>query len=95
LLSLETGVLLAAIHAARDGKGLICPAAQGTQATSTGEVEVPAAPDLLAILKGTILLAAPPPGEGNPADSGSGLVQVKEHQRAKRSLMIAWPTSTV
>ncbi len=42
------GVLLAAIHASAQGLGLICPAAQGAEAAWAGEVEVIAAPDLIA-----------------------------------------------
>src|SRR5687768_17109821 len=44
------GVLLAALHASSLGKGLVCPAAQGSEAAWAGEIEVLAAPDLLALL---------------------------------------------
>src|SRR5215216_648802 len=44
------GVLLAAIHASARGLGLICPAAQGSEAAWAGDVEVVAAPDLIALL---------------------------------------------
>ena len=50
------GVLLAALHASGEGMGLICPAGQGAEAAWAGDVEVLAAPDLLALLahlKGT------------------------------------------
>ncbi len=63
------GVLLAALHASSESKGLICPAGQGAEAAWAGDVEVLAAPDLLALLahlKGTALLAAPQPGEAEP-----------------------------
>ncbi|GAA4026049.1 YifB family Mg chelatase-like AAA ATPase [Sphingomonas rosea] len=86
------GVLLAALHAAQEDKGLICPAAQGAEAAWAGEVEVLAAPDLLALfahLKGTTLLPAPPPGEAEPAAGGPDLVQVKGQEVAKRALEIA------
>src|SRR5688572_19790934 len=44
------GVLLAAIHAGETGKGLVCPAAQGSEAAWAGMVEVVAAPDLIGLL---------------------------------------------
>ena len=34
------GVLLAALHASEEGKGLVCPAAQGAEAAWAGSVEV-------------------------------------------------------
>ena len=44
------GVLLAALHASTENKGLICPISQGAEAAWAGNVEVVAAPDLLALL---------------------------------------------
>src|SRR5437764_1379522 len=49
-ITVSPGVLLAAIHASGLDKGLICPAAQGSEASWAGELEVVAAPDLLALL---------------------------------------------
>ena len=43
------GVLLAALHASSLDKGLICPASQGSEAAWAGQLEVLAAPDLLAL----------------------------------------------
>lgn len=86
------GVLLAALHASTLGKGLICPAAQGSEAAWAGEVEVLAAPDLLALLahlRGTALLGAPQPAEVEPLESGPDLAQVKGQEVAKRALEIA------
>jgi magnesium chelatase family protein len=86
------GVLLAALHASSLGKGLICPAAQGSEAAWAGEVEVVAAPDLLALLahlRGTALLAAPQSAEVEPLESGPDLAQVKGQEVAKRALEIA------
>jgi magnesium chelatase family protein len=86
------GVLLAALHASGEGKGLICPAGQGAEAAWAGDVEVLAAPDLLALLahlKGTALLAAPQPGEAEPLAGGPDLKQVKGQETAKRALEIA------
>lgn len=86
------GVLLAALHASADGKGLVCPAAQGSEAAWAGSVEVLAAPDLLALInhfKGHGLLSPPPPGEADDAIHGPDLNQVKGQETAKRALEIA------
>lgn len=86
------GVLLAALHAAEVGKGLICPAAQGAEAAWAGTIEVVAPPDLLSLLnhlKGQGLLAAPAPGEADLAAHGPDLKQVKGQETAKRALEIA------
>ncbi len=86
------GVLLAALHAAELGKGLICPAAQGSEAAWTSGVEVLAAPDLLSLLghlKGQGLLSPPPPGEVEDGAHGPDLRQVKGQETAKRALEIA------
>ena len=86
------GVLLAAIHAAGEGKGLICPAAQGAEAAWSGSAQVVAAPDLLGLLnhlKGHQLLATPVPGETAPIGAGPDLRQVKGQETAKRALEIA------
>lgn len=91
-INASPGVLLAALHAGQEEKGLICPAAQGAEAAWAGQVEVLAAPDLLALLahlKGTTLLAAPRAGEAEPIASGSDLRQVKGQEVAKRALEIA------
>src|SRR6186997_340472 len=63
------GVLLAAIHAASQGLGLICPAAQGAEAAWAGEIEVVGAPDLIALMNhllGGAVLTPPRPGEADP-----------------------------
>jgi magnesium chelatase family protein len=86
------GVLLAAIHASSEDKGLICPAVQGSEASWAGELDVIAAPDLLALLahlKGSSLLAAPQPAEAEATDFGPDLAQVKGQEVAKRALEIA------
>ncbi len=86
------GVLLAALHASAEGKGLICPAAQGPEAAWAGSIEVVAAPDLLSLLnhfKGHGLLSAPQPGDAEEAFIGPDLRQVKGQETAKRALEIA------
>ena len=49
-IAASPGVLLAALHASSRDMGLICPAAQGPEAAWAGNVELIAAPDLLALL---------------------------------------------
>jgi magnesium chelatase family protein len=86
------GVLLAAMHANAEGRGLVCPAAQGSEAAWAGAIEVLAAPDLLALInhfKGHGLLAAPVAGEVEPIGHGPDLRQVKGQEVAKRALEIA------
>lgn len=86
------GVLLAAIHAAGAEKGLICPAAQGSEAGWASGVPIVAAPDLVSLLnhlKGTQVLRPPPPGEAEPPGHGPDLKQVKGQEVAKRALEIA------
>ena len=81
-----------ALHAAAEGRGLVCPAAQGAEAAWAGSVEVLAAPDLLALInhfKGHGLLSAPRPGEVEAAAHGPDLRQVKGQEVAKRALEIA------
>src|SRR5438045_402374 len=86
------GVLLAAIHASSVDKGLICPAAQGSEASWAGQLDVIAAPDLLALLahlKGTSLCATPELADAEPPEGGPDLAQVKGQEVAKRALEIA------
>ena len=57
------GVLPAAIDAAARGRGLICPAAQGSEARWAGELDVLAPASLLALInhfRGTQVLGPPP-----------------------------------
>ena len=86
------GVLLAALHASSRGLGLICPAVQGPEAAWAGEIEVVAAPDLLALLnhlKGQSLLRTPEPGAVEARQRGPDLKMVKGQETAKRALEIA------
>ena len=78
--------------ASSESKGLICPASQGAEAAWAGDVEVVAAPDLLALLahlKGTSVLSPPQPGEAAVPMGGPDLRQVKGQEVAKRALEIA------
>ena len=66
------GVLLAALHASERDLGLVCPAAQGSEAAWAGNVEVIATPDLLALIshfKGGAPLIPPRPGIADPPDA--------------------------
>ncbi|WEK42300.1 MAG: YifB family Mg chelatase-like AAA ATPase [Candidatus Sphingomonas colombiensis] len=91
-LAPSPGVLLAALHAAETGKGLICPAAQGPEAAWSGSIEVVAAPDLISLinhLKGHQLLATPQRGAVEESRTGPDLRQVKGQETARRALEIA------
>lgn len=86
------GVLLAALHASGDDKGLICPAAQGSEARWASGVAVVAAPNLVSLLnhlKGTQVLPPPEPGEAEAPVRGPDLKQVKGQETARRALEIA------
>jgi magnesium chelatase family protein len=91
-LTSVAGVLLAALAAAGRGSGVICPAACGAEAAWAGEVEIIAAPSLLAIVnhfKGTQLLPPPEPRLARSASPRLDLRDVKGQESAKRALEIA------
>jgi magnesium chelatase family protein len=91
-VSATPGVLLAALHAAERELGLICPAAQGSEARWAVGVPVIAAPDLVSLLnhlKGTSVLPTPQPGEAAAPNHGPDLKSVKGQETAKRALEIA------
>ena len=86
------GVLLAALHASGEDKGLICPAVQGTEARWASGIPILAAPDLISLLnhlKGYQVLPQPAPGEAISPPRGPDLSQVKGQEVAKRALEIA------
>ena len=85
-------MLLASLAAAGRGSGVICPAACGGEAAWAGEVEIIAAPSLLAIVnhfKGTQLLPPPEPRLARPRTAAFDLADVKGQESAKRALEIA------
>jgi magnesium chelatase family protein len=86
------GVLLAAMHASARSLGLVCPVAQGPEAAWAGDIEIVAAPDLIALMnhfRGSAVLAPPRPGEAALNGLGPDLAQVKGQETAKRALEIA------
>jgi magnesium chelatase family protein len=86
------GVLPAAIAAVAAGRGLICPAACGSEAAWAGELDIIAAPSLIALvnhIKGAQVLTPPTPRLAESAISIPDLKDVKGQETAKRALEIA------
>ena len=91
-IAASPGVLLAALHASETGKGLICPAAQGSEARWASGIPICAAPDLVSLLnhlKGAQTLPEPAKGEIAEPEHGPDLRRVKGQETAKRALEIA------
>ena len=91
-LATVPGVLLAALHAAENEMGLVCPASQGGEAAWAGDVDVIAAPDLLALLnhlKGTQLLSPPERSLAELVRTGPDMAEIKGQETAKRAIEIA------
>ena len=91
-ISPVAGVLPAAIAAARLGKHLICPAANGSEAAWAGEIDVVAPDHLLALvnhLKGTQVLTPPEPSLAPDTAAIPDLRDIKGQEAAKRALEIA------
>jgi magnesium chelatase family protein len=85
------GVLPAAIAANASGRGLICPAAQGSEAAWAGEIEILAAPNLLALInhfKGTQVLSPPVPLLAEDDERVLDLKDIKGQESAKRALEV-------
>ena len=86
------GALPAAIAANEQGRGLICPAANGPEAAFAGGIEILATPSLIALInhiKGASVLSPPEPKLANAARTAPDLRDVKGQESAKRALEIA------
>ena len=86
------GVLPAALAASEAHRGLICPAACGSEAAWAGELEIIAAPSLIALvnhIKGVSVLVPPQPRLADDAAHVPDLKDVKGQETAKRALEIA------
>ncbi len=87
------GVLPASVAAAARGQGVICPEACGGEAAWLGsDIEILAAPNLLALINhfsGTQILTAPEPHPRESEPDYPDLTDVKGQETAKRALEIA------
>ncbi len=87
------GVLNAAIAASEHNRGLICPAANGSEAAfASSEIEILATPSLIALVnhvKGASVLTPPVPRVVDAGRAVPDLRDVKGQESAKRALEIA------
>ena len=86
------GVLPAAMAALGEGRGIICPAACGGEAAWAGDLDIVAAPTLLALinhLKGTQVLPRPVPRLAEDDARYPDLADIKGQETAKRALEVA------
>ena len=86
------GVLPAAIAASAQQRGLICPAACGSEAAWAGGIEIIATPSLIALvnhMKGAQVLNPPTAKLAQDAANIPDLKDVKGQETAKRALEIA------
>jgi magnesium chelatase family protein len=91
-ISPVNGVLPAAIHFNSRDLGLICPAAQGSEAAWAGDMDILSPPNLLALInhfKGTQLLSPPKPGRADDSVLHPDLMDIKGQESAKRALEVA------
>ncbi len=86
------GVLPAAIHASSSSRGLICPAAQGSEAAFAGAIEILAPVTLLSLInhfKGIQTLSAPAPLITEAGPVLPDMADIKGQETAKRALEVA------
>jgi magnesium chelatase family protein len=86
------GVLPAAIGAAAQGKGILCPEANGAEAAFAGDIDVLAPPSLLALInhcKGQQVMPRPEAMVQTGNAAGPDLAEVRGQTIAKRALEIA------
>ncbi len=86
------GALPAAVAAAAQDRGLICPQACGREAAWVGACEIIAPPSLIALVNhfaGRDPLPAPEPGPVPARHSAADLIDVKGQETARRALEVA------
>jgi magnesium chelatase family protein len=86
------GVLPAALGAAAEGRGVMCPYACGGEAAWAAGIEVLAPPSLLALVnhfKGTQVLSQPEAKLSDPIADHLDLRDIKGQETAKRALEVA------
>lgn len=86
------GVLPAAIGAASQNKGIICPEGNGAEAAFAGDIDILAPSSLLSLInhiKGQQVIARPEAGVHMSASHGPDLAEVRGQAVAKRALEIA------
>ena len=91
-VSAVAGVLPAALGAAAEDRGIICPAACGGEAAWAGGIEVLAPPTLLGLInhfKGSQILSPPQPKLAETISLAPDLRDIKGQETAKRALEVA------
>lgn len=86
------GILPAAVRAYRENKGIICPAANGSEAAWSGLKDIIAAPDLLSLLnhlKGIQNLPLPTVQQQKRETSVLDMADVKGQESAKKAFEVA------
>ena len=86
------GALPAAVNAASEGRGLLCPQGSGAEAAWVGDCQVIAAASLGDVVRhfnGQVPLSTAKPGEVFAHETSRCLRDIKGHERAKRAMEIA------